>query len=528
MKMRHALLLASLFGGACSENPDSYSHSDDHPKGHDHHAEGHGHGDGPVSIMTLWSDEFELFAESHGAEVGKPVSMLIHLTVLDGFLPLTDSELVLELDGPAQLSASTKTAFRPGIFQLTINPKVAGHYKGKLRINGKISGVIEGIKLDVGGGDHGHHHGDDNHHGDQAETHHDELIEFLKEQQWGVPFATAFAEFGKVTSSLRVPGRVAPKPGANAEINASLSGELKAPKTGFALPGSLIKKGQILAYLLPNPASQRSIADARRGLSQAQGRAAAASKALARAQALLRDKALPKARLEAAEREQVMAQKSLSQSAELVARYGNSNQLALRSPIDGTLIDSHAQLGAAVDAGTMVFRVVDMNALWIVAQVPEHQAGQLGENGAAEYRVSGDKNWKTLRMDGENPSASLVSIGQSVHPETRSVEVIYTIRDAKNIRLGALLEVGLAAGPAYRGVIIDSSALIDSDGRSVVFVQSDGEHFEERLVRTGKRSADRVAILQGLAVHERVVTKGAHLIRLAERASGEQMGGHIH
>lgn len=350
----------------------------------------------------------------------------------------------------------------------------------------------------------------------------------MKEQQWGVPFATAFADFGKVASSLRVPGRVASQPGASAEINAAVSGELRAPKSGFALPGSQIKKGQVLAYLLPNPGARQSIAEARLALSQAQGRAEAASKALARAQQLLQNKALPKARLEAAEREQIMAQKALTESAELAARYGNSKQLALRSPIDGQLIDSHAQLGASVNAGTMVFKIVDMSALWIVAQVPEHQAGQLTENGAAEYRVSGEPDWRDLRVTGDKPAARLVSIGQSVHPETRSVEVIYQVDDAKNLRIGALIEVSLSAGAAYRGVIIDSSALIDSDGRSVVFVQSDGEHFEERLVRIGKRSADRVAIVQGLAVNERVVTKGAHLIRLADRASGEPSHGHIH
>ncbi len=77
-------------------------------------------------------------------------------------------------------------------------------------------------------------------------------------------------------------------------------------------------------------------------------------------------------------------------------------------------------------------------------------------------------------------------------------------------------------------MVVPRSALVDQDGRNVVYVQVDGEHFQERAVRIGPRAGNLVAISEGLRSGERVVTRGAHLVRLADKASGEAPHGHIH
>jgi multidrug efflux pump subunit AcrA (membrane-fusion protein) len=61
-----------------------------------------------------------------------------------------------------------------------------------------------------------------------------------------------------------------------------------------------------------------------------------------------------------------------------------------------------------------------------------------------------------------------------------------------------------------------------------VYVQVDGEHFEQRPVRTGPLAADRVGILHGLTAGERIVTRSAHLVRLADRPKNTEGHGHIH
>jgi membrane fusion protein, heavy metal efflux system len=533
------LVVIVLFGSACNESQPAYDHSLAHPKGHDHHAKGHGHGDVPVTTMTLWSDQFEVFAESHSATPGKPVSLLVHVTELDGFRPLKSGTLTVQLDGPARLQGSTSKTFLPGIFELSITPQKAGHYRGSLRIDGTTSSVVEGIELVVQANDqtgtqddHGHAHEEHGDHGPANHDDHNGLIEFLKEQQWGVPFGTAFARLGVITPVVRVAGRVEAAPGGIADVSAPMVGQLRPPAGGFPMPGSQIAADQTLAILLPAPPSAEAIADARVRLSRSTAQVAAANKALARARRLVNDHALPLRDLEAAEREQVVAQTAQATARQIIASYTgkpSANSWPLRAPIAGTMVDVHARLGSGTTPGMVLFTIVDMTQLWVVAQVPEHQVTDLRKDGMLSFRAAGDPAWRTLQTSGESPGAILLGTGRSVAPKTRTVDVIYAIdKKVADLRIRGLLDVSLPAGPEVHGVVVPDRAVIDRDGRSVVYVQIDGEHFAERTVRVGPKAAGQVLIESGLRAGERVVTTGAHLIHLAERSKDEQPHGHIH
>ena len=143
--------------------------------------------------------------------------------------------------------------------------------------------------------------------------------------------------------------------------------------------------------------------------------------------------------------------------------------------------------------------------------------------------MAGLDTWSPIAITGENATASIVTIGRTVDPVSRTVDAIYSLgAPGDSLRVGGLVQVSLPAGEAFDGVAIPRSALIDQDGRSVVYVQVDGEHFQERAVRTGPRAGNQVAIRDGLRAGERIVTRGAHLVRLADKSSGEAPHGHIH
>ena len=71
-------------------------------------------------------------------------------------------------------------------------------------------------------------------------------------------------------------------------------------------------------------------------------------------------------------------------------------------------------------------------------------------------------------------------------------------------------------------------AVVDDAGAEVVYVQLGGERFERRVVRTGLRDGQQVAITEGLAPRERVVSRGAFLVHLAAGAPAEAGHGHAH
>ena len=185
--------------------------------------------------------------------------------------------------------------------------------------------------------------------------------------------------------------------------------------------------------------------------------------------------------------------------------------------------------GATASPGETLFRVVDTRELWLVARVPEQDLSSLEPHRDASFKVAGTETWVPLRLGGEKPSATLVTVGQTVDQMSRTVDVIYALVDEDtSLRVGATVHVSVPVGRATEGVAVQRSALLDQDGRTVVYVQVDGEHFEERSVRVGARAGNWVAVTSGLALGERVVTRGTHLVRLAGRSGEGAPHGHVH
>ena len=62
----------------------------------------------------------------------------------------------------------------------------------------------------------------------------------------------------------------------------------------------------------------------------------------------------------------------------------------------------------------------------------------------------------------------------------------------------------------------------------IVFVHTSGESFERRPVTLGVRQAEVVQVLEGVKPGERIVSKGAHLVRLASLSTQVPAHGHVH
>jgi multidrug efflux pump subunit AcrA (membrane-fusion protein) len=65
-------------------------------------------------------------------------------------------------------------------------------------------------------------------------------------------------------------------------------------------------------------------------------------------------------------------------------------------------------------------------------------------------------------------------------------------------------------------------------GRPYVFVHVSGERFARRNVEVVARDGNRVGVKSGIAVGDRVVTRGAYEIQLASAAKGLPAEGHVH
>ena len=72
------------------------------------------------------------------------------------------------------------------------------------------------------------------------------------------------------------------------------------------------------------------------------------------------------------------------------------------------------------------------------------------------------------------------------------------------------------------------TALMEEQGNFFVYVQVTGESFDKRQVKTGAQDGTSVQIVSGLNPGDRVVTKGAYLVKLATQSGSAPAHGHEH
>ncbi|MBI2896838.1 MAG: efflux RND transporter periplasmic adaptor subunit [Deltaproteobacteria bacterium] len=494
-------------------------------------AEGHESEAPEVAIgITKWSERYELFAEHPAPVAGREASFTAHLTTLDGFRALERGTVALELEGPAPIRASIDHVLRPGIFKLAFTPRAAGSYRGRLvvQVDGSQD-VIGPFEMDVypdAAAAHRAHPGGEDPPG---------RITFLKEQQWRVPFGTAFAAEGEVTPTVEVPGSVGTPPGGAADIGAPVAGRVVAPPEGLPERGTEVRRGAILVTVAPAPSSPEASATVGLAVAEAEARVAAAQTALERAERLFADRAISQREVEAARREVEVGRAAAAAARRSQAIFSGvasgtgAGSVRITAPIDGVVIEVSARPGQSVAAGDILLRVVDPRVMWITARVPEVEAARVDPSRDPSYRILGIDEWLPLDVTPPDATGEVVTIGRVVDPESRTVPVVYALHAPDpRLRIGGAVQVQLPAGEPWRGVVIPSGALVDDDGRPVVYLQAEGEAFEERIVRIGPTSGGRVAVLDGLRAEERIVTIGANLVRLAGRAGTVPAHGHVH
>ncbi|TGE22683.1 efflux RND transporter periplasmic adaptor subunit [Hymenobacter metallicola] len=159
--------------------------------------------------------------------------------------------------------------------------------------------------------------------------------------------------------------------------------------------------------------------------------------------------------------------------------------------------------GGYVTTGQTLFRVVNTRQVWGVFEPrpDELTALQVGQ---------------TIRVLPENnPARALTARIDLIEPffregaRTGAVRVHLNNADER-LRSGALL-TGTLNVPATGGLWLPRATVVDLGNRQVAFVRR-GEAFQAVPVQTGRRSADRVQILQGVSAQDAVATNAQFLV----------------
>jgi RND family efflux transporter MFP subunit len=358
----------------------------------------------------------------------------------------------------------------------------------------------------------------------------EETIPFLKEQQWTLDFATEPAAEREIRESLRVAGEVRPRSGGEVEVTAPITGRL-ASTSPIPVIGSSVAEGQTLAFLIPPTPAPADLPALEFAIAEANIEREHARRDRQRVERLLSVGAIPAKRLDEAQVEETVAEARLKAAQQRLAQYEDTRQangalpsqslFTLRSPISGIIANVSAIPGSNATQGDRLLRIVAVDRVYVVASVPEAEAYRVPQLAGAEIELPG--------VERAVPVQRVVSVSRLIDPDSRTLSVSYEVDNSdRKLAIGQALSVRLFLSQASKAVAVPEDAVIDDGGRPVVFVQVAGESFARRPVRLGARASDYVQVLEGVRPGERVVTRGAYLIRLAALSPQIPAHGHVH
>jgi len=405
-------------------------------------------------------------------------------------------------------------------------------------------------------------------------------VKFLMEQQWLIKMKLAKAEEQTVSRQVTSTGRVVPAANSQAVVSTPVAGILsdrQLPRIGQFVGG-----GQPVAFVRQTPTSteqaQTRAAQTQVELSKAQletqrrqmemqnsqieienarlesekrtasgdaetarVRLEQAKREADRMQRLYDGKAASQKQLQTAQSERDSAQASYDSAVRRRDALNNArpvrpskvnidtniggvtavpNGFTVNAPFGGYVTKVNKSIGEQVSPGDAIVEISNLDTVYVEAPIFERDLNTLGTSRTATFKVSAypEQEFKGTVLD----------FGSTIDENTRAANVVFQVENAGRVlRLGMQANVRLDAEQTVTAMMIPKEAVLEAEGKKLIYVLLSGEEFERREVTLGDEYGDKVAVLSGLKSGERVVTQGAYQIRLQELRPAEA-GAHSH
>ena len=483
---------------------DAASHSHSHD-GHAH--EGHAHeGEASEPLMfTAYGDSLEIFAEIGKLHAGEESFIIAHLTRLSDYKPLDVPEVKFTLDVAGSAAQLVAKRERPGIYRCHITPAKGG--KGKIVCNALGSAVSFPVEV-CKAGEH-------KHEAHEAHEHGSNMVSFPKEQSWKIDFATEIVRPRAINSVVKGVATVSNAPENITTVVAATSGRVHYSSAIAA--GSSVAAGSTLFVLETgdvadgNAAIKFADAESRYNFTKAE---------YERKAELVKTKIVSLSDFQAAEAEYMRAKAVF----ENLSKNFKGGKMLLKSPMSGYISDIAVASGDYVEEGTPLATLERDGDLQLYCEVPVRHAAALRNLSDINIELNDGSCYSLAEVQGR-----ITAVGRAVQKGCNMLPVTVMAKSLKGVVPGNIVNLYLIAPEKGESITVPRTALVEEMGKFFVFVQHTPVMFEKRLVAIGTSDGKDVRLLSGVEAGERVVTKGAVSLKLAQGAGAlDPHAGHVH
>jgi len=464
----------------------------------------------PLSY-TLYSSKSELFVEFKPLVVGQTSKFAAHLTVLgENFHPYTEGTVTVSFiqDGKGIKNTANAPA-SPGIYRLAIQPAKAG--TGKLLFDIQTKDFTDQFIID------------------SVQVFADEKtaiaaqpkeagssdISYLKEQAWKTEFANAPVMKETMFDVVKATGEIIAAPSDEVTIAAKSNGIVKFEGNNN-VTGSDVRVGQTMFTVSGGEIAFENVEAAKQ---TARAELATAKTEYERANELIKDKLITQGDYQQAKLRYEQAQITLTN---LSRNYSGGKSLS--SPISGFIKNILVSEGQYVAAGQPLATITKNQRLILKADVSLKDADKINSIQEANFNIIQNKqSYNTTELNGK-----IISVGKTTAANSPFIPVHFQIDSKPGMLPGSFAEVFLKTIPINDALVIPVSALVEEQGIFYVYVQTEGESFQKRELKLGANDGQKVQIISGISVGERVVTKGGYQIKLSQASGALPAHGHEH
>lgn len=463
---------------------------------------------------TGYSNDFELFAEADAFVVGEKANVLSHFSTLPDFKAVEQAEITITLSvNGNEIKQTLKEPTRKGIYSFDIQPTIQGNAKLKFEIsNDKGTFEILVPDITVFAND------------EEAQEASEKIIVsntnttfFSKEQTWKIDFATDFPKMESFGQVIKTTALVQSSPGNEIIVTAKTKGMVVISSNNL-LEGREVRAGQTLLSISGDNFSENNISVK---YAEAKNNYQKASADYERAKELAKDKIVSE--------KDLLSAKNQFDNAKAVYNNLNKNFNAsgqtITSPQAGFIKQVFVKNGAYVEAGQPVAVISQNKTLILTADVPSKYALALSNIVSANIRNVVENQSYTF----EELNAKILSYGKAANTVNYLIPVNIQIDNKGSFTAGSFVEVHLKTLTSKQAITAPNTALLEEQGIYFVWVQVNPELFEKREVFVGGSDGVNTEIKSGITTNERIVIRGAMLIKLAQSTGTlDAHSGHVH
>jgi RND family efflux transporter MFP subunit len=464
--------------------------------------------------LTGYSEDFELFAEADPFVAGKPSGILSHFSHLPSFKALETGSVTIHLIiGDKDVFQKLEKPTRKGIYKFELKPETAG--SGKIVYDININNKEYKLEIPNVTVYSNKETADDS--AKSIVVSKTNTTVFTKEQSWKIEFATAYPDVESFGQVIKTTAQVQSTIGDEQIVISKASGIVLYSGPNI-LEGQNVTKGQKLFSISSSGIAENNLSVR---FSEASNNYTKAKADYDRVKELVKDKIV-------SDKELLIAKNQYENTKAIYDNLSNNfniNGQNIVSPINGFVKQIHVKNGQYVEIGQPIATISQNKTLMLRAEVQQKYAPILGTINSATIRNLQDNQAYSL----EQLNGKVLSFGQSSNNDNYLIPLNIQIDNKGSFIPGSFIELYLKTITNTQALTVPNFALIEEQGIYFVFVQINPELFEKKEVKIGATDGLKTEIINGISKTDRIVSKGAILIKLAQ-ATGtlDAHSGHNH